>query len=255
MRTKGFTLVEMVLTIVVMGFIFIGVGSLLQLGSKGYSDSIERQKVQNQARFVIEKMSREIRHAVPNSFATFTDAQGDKCLSFYPIIGAGFYWHDEISNKVEFVVDNKGERISGATSDRLVINPSRQADLTDDDRSVSLSACRDASDSDCVERTLVANTSYSYQVSDNFASYSIADRYYRYASRVNYCISTGGLIRKSIGSGAKVTVAEGLVFSDSQFRYTEASLQRGGLVHLELLFTNQGEQSFYKHDVQVLNVP
>lgn len=68
MKNRGFTLIEMVITIVVGSFIMLGIAGYLQLGAKGYADTIDRQKLQTQAQFVIEKMSREIRHAVPNSF-------------------------------------------------------------------------------------------------------------------------------------------------------------------------------------------
>jgi MSHA biogenesis protein MshO len=50
-------------------------------------------------------------------------------------------------------------------------------------------------------------------------------------------------------------VANNLDYSASLFDYQSATLQRSGLVHLDLKFINGDEESFYKHDVQVLNVP
>ncbi|NMT50501.1 PilW family protein, partial [Vibrio parahaemolyticus] len=89
-----------VITIVVGSFIMLGIAGYLQLGAKGYADTIDRQKLQTQAQFVIEKMSREIRHAVPNSF--FINEKEKNCLMFMPIEHSGFY---AISgNDIQFVV-------------------------------------------------------------------------------------------------------------------------------------------------------
>ncbi|MCG6332696.1 prepilin-type N-terminal cleavage/methylation domain-containing protein, partial [Vibrio alginolyticus] len=52
MKNRGFTLIEMVITIVVGSFIMLGIAGYLQLGAKGYADTIDRQKLQTQAQFV-----------------------------------------------------------------------------------------------------------------------------------------------------------------------------------------------------------
>ncbi len=88
MKTRGFTLMEMIVTIVIGSFIMLGIAGYVQLGMKGYADTIERQRMQMQAQFVLEKMSREIRHAVPNSFHVPTGATN--CLEFMPIEYSGF---------------------------------------------------------------------------------------------------------------------------------------------------------------------
>lgn len=250
-RAKGFTLVEMVMTTVVLGIIFLGITGFIEYGTRGYVDTIDRQKLQNQARFVIEKLSREIRHAVPNSFEVITNGANTKCLNFYPIERSGFYTQSVSSGKVEFVVNNQGGRFSSPVTESLVINPSRIEDLTDSDHFKSLSGCRDSGDSTC-EETEPSSGVYIYSVNNSFTSHSIANRYFTYQQMVAYCITSTGAITRN-----NVIVGDGINFAQSSFSYSQPSLQRGGLVHLDFLFTNQAqdEQSFYKHDVQVLNVP
>ena len=68
MKEKGFTLLELIITIVVGSIIMLGIAGYVQMGMKGFVDSASRQQVQTQAQFVLEKLSREIRHAVPYSF-------------------------------------------------------------------------------------------------------------------------------------------------------------------------------------------
>ena len=86
MKVRGFTLIEMIVTIFIGSIIMLGIAAYLHLGVQGYSDSIARQRLQTQAQFVIEKMSREIRHAVPNSF--FIDENEKNCLEFIPTFWA-----------------------------------------------------------------------------------------------------------------------------------------------------------------------
>ena len=81
MKTRGFTLMEMIVTIVIGSFIMLGIAGYVQLGMKGYADTIDRQRMQTQAQFVLEKMSREIRHAVPNSFHVPTGARSEEHTS------------------------------------------------------------------------------------------------------------------------------------------------------------------------------
>lgn len=60
-RESGFTLIEMVITIVVIGII-AGISAMLILQAmRGYSDQDVRADLTNQARLGIERMAREIR--------------------------------------------------------------------------------------------------------------------------------------------------------------------------------------------------
>ncbi len=263
MKMKGFTLTEMIMVIIIMGVVFIGIGGFVRVAMQGYTDTVDRQGIHNQARFVIEKISREIRHAVPNSFEV-TTSTGLNCLSFSPISAVGFYSkYDKdsgggvINNWIRFAANNQGAKLTRA-SNRLTINPSRPEDLltSSTNQSVSLAACDDSDDKSCMEyETSSGSGVYYYEMVDNFSSHSIGKRYFIYGDKVQYCIASNGDIIKAVGSNDAVIVGSGLDFTASRFEYRSAALQRGGLVHLELLFVNNGEQSFYQHDVQVLNVP
>lgn len=125
MKDRGFTLMEMIVTIVVGSFIMLGIAGYVQLGMKGYADTIDRQRIQTQAQFVLEKMTREIRHAVPNSFHVPKDAS--HCLEFVPIEYSGFYTFK--NNDLEFLLGNDSTLNPIPANRRMVINPSRYEDL------------------------------------------------------------------------------------------------------------------------------
>ncbi|PML11773.1 PilW family protein [Vibrio breoganii] len=239
MKQRGFTLIEMIVTIVVVAIIFLGIAGFVEFGTKGYTTSIDRQRIQNQARFAIEKMSREIQHAVPNSFNIHTD-DSKKCLSFYPIQHAGFYKIREMENEIDFVVITDGFIFDDISNEKLVVNPSRIEDLDIDTsaQSVALSSAVSSDDG-----------SY-YSISWSPASNSVANRHFVYNDMVTYCITPSNQLQRN-----EVQFASEVVYGESSFSYQQTSLQRGGLVHLNLLFQSGDEKSQYKHDVQVSNVP
>ncbi|EJO9870031.1 prepilin-type N-terminal cleavage/methylation domain-containing protein [Vibrio vulnificus] len=229
MKSRGFTLVEMVLTLIVGSILVLGIAGFVELGTKGYVDSVDRQRIQIQAQFVLEKLSREFRHAVPNSFS-----DSGNCLSFYPIVYSGFYAVE--GNDIRFLIGNTNVTPPLANGLSLVINPSRQQDLVSDSFDVS---------------GLINDAGY-FAVSNQAASLesnSINRRHYIFNAngRVEYCFTAGRISRNGVQVADSVSAAS--------FNYLEPTLQRGGLVHIKLTFTQNDESSHYQQDVQVLNVP
>ncbi len=109
-RALGFTLIELILTIVVVGLVALAASNTLQLGFQSYNDSIDRQDNQMQAKFLIEKLSRELRHAVPNSVEVISNNQ---CISFVPIERSAFYLSfpliNQKNNRRSFIVRSSFE--------------------------------------------------------------------------------------------------------------------------------------------------
>ncbi|ELI5734838.1 PilW family protein [Vibrio fluvialis] len=234
MRTRGFTLIEMILTIIVGSILVLGIAGFVELGSRGYADTVARQRIQTQAKFVLEKMARELRHAIPNSLAISTDTASQQCLSFYPIVYSGFYALDEADEKqLSFIVGN----VSGSTTAldfdglTMIINPSNQ-----DEFSSGVGIALSGSDT-------------TISLSSPLASQSVAQRFYMYQNMVEYCLNYSvQTITRNL-----VQVADSL--ESGSFSYDEPTLQRGGVVHLSLGLAQNGESSHFEQDVQVLNVP
>ena len=86
---KGFTLIELVLVILVLGIVSTSVTSFIRYGAEIYQDVSGRDKQISDSRFVIERITREIRNAVPNSVRVFKRLVA--CVEFIPILASSSY--------------------------------------------------------------------------------------------------------------------------------------------------------------------
>ncbi|WP_232313477.1 PilW family protein [Enterovibrio coralii] len=85
---RGFTLIEIIVTLTILAIVSIGISGFLESGAQGYVEAKNREALQSQARFVVERLGREIRHAVPGSLLI---SNNDRCLRYTPIKYTGVY--------------------------------------------------------------------------------------------------------------------------------------------------------------------
>jgi len=250
MKIRGFTLIEMVITMLVSSILVLGIAGFVELGTKGYAQSVDRQRLQTQAKFALEKMTREARHAVPNVFI----ADGN-CLSFFPIIDSGFYAVS--GSDINFIVGNPSASVSTLSDKQLLINPTQMLSPTD-----GLGALKNSFDLSSVVEISDPNISgATFSLPDKAPELiggSVVNRLYISADnrKVSYCVG-GSRVTREVGfsdSPRPLTDASEVLVSGA-VSYTPASVQHNGVVHIDLSFKQSDETTRFQQDVQVLNVP
>ncbi|EKO3778100.1 type II secretion system protein, partial [Vibrio metschnikovii] len=119
---RGFTLMEMVIAIILLGIVGLFLGNVAGQAMGIAATSSSREALIQQGRFITERLSREIREAVPNSVIV-----ENNCIEFLPIINSGIY--SQLANNTEqlkFLPLKKQNLLQG---DRLVVFPTQAQPL------------------------------------------------------------------------------------------------------------------------------
>lgn len=86
----GFTLVEMVMTIVLLGIIGAVVAVFIRSPVQSYFDTANRASLTDAADGAIRRITRDAQNALPNSFRTIAGGS-TACVEFLPTVAAGRY--------------------------------------------------------------------------------------------------------------------------------------------------------------------
>jgi MSHA biogenesis protein MshO len=123
----GFTFVEIVVAIVVMAIISVGVVRFIADSASGYVATAARNQVSSAGRVVIDRMSMELRNALPESIRIEPDVPhavtdvdgyaGDQCVEFIPVRSATTYIDPAVRpaayktsfDVIDFVPDQVGQ--------------------------------------------------------------------------------------------------------------------------------------------------
>jgi MSHA biogenesis protein MshO len=279
--TQGFTLVELVLVIIILGIMAVGISGFITLSTQTYLNATNRDELIGNARFVIERLSRELRNAVPNSIRIESWA-GDRiqCIQFIPIVASTIYTDipvsPELASKSLSVIPFEGidgspydcDNSAGCT-DLVTAYPLNSDDLYADPMlsSGKLFRVKNVDTSASLWKINIANTA-----DITFDEDSPTQRLYFANEKVSYCnaFADDGIwtIARYVDDineeaqtipGSKRFYMAGYLIDDisSQlpFNYQEATLQRNAVVQIHLEFVKDDERYVFDHEVHINNVP
>ena len=270
-KTKGFTLVELVTVIIVLGVVSVGIAGFIRTGVEVYADVLERDQIISDSRFVVERINRELRSSIPNSIRV-TDDGNIQCLEFVPAEWVTFYTTLSVApdtSLVATVLELAGNKIeySLEPGDFAVVYPTTNFDVyhEDSDKRREIVPC---TPSLCgTGNTIIGVDRLS--ISEAFIDHSPASRLYIARKAVSYCANTGeNRIYRSENSllnsdqdlySTGVLMAENLANvlanGEAPFSVSEATLTRNGLVQIFLTFNRNEEMINFNSEVHIPNVP
>ncbi len=281
---QGFTLIELVAVIVILGVLALATVRFIGFGTQVYYEANNRQLVLSQSRFAIERMTREIRSAIPNSIRVSAD---NRCIEFVPIKASGAYRDDveaelaPISPESSTNMDVIGWLGAYETDDNLYIYPTENAHIYNS-ASPRKAVLGDPLGAGALPFTgIPPELNITFAAVAEFEEHSPKRRYYTADHSISYCFITNTvnydlyrfteanytktqsvpITQQQVLNIAGVLMAQELTndFNDSNrlpFSFNSPTLQRNSVVNLYLEFqANTDENMFFNHEVHIPNVP
>ncbi len=245
-NAAGFTLIEMITVIIIIGTLSAAISTYVKFSTEIYTNSTAREQLSTSVRFALERFSRDVRNALPNSLR-LTNDDGERCLELTPIVESTTYTTIPVppaskSNIVEVIPFNE----VFSRDWKIVVYPLRPEDVYDSNNDK-------IHDVASIDQTNADKWSITLDNSVHFAEQSPTQRLYFFDSNetVTYCLQGNTLTRNA------TLIAQDIVNADSEppFEILAATLQRNAMVQIRLILQKNNETITFNHEIQVLNVP
>jgi MSHA biogenesis protein MshO len=281
-KTKGFTLIELVIVIVLLGILSVGISGFLKLGSEMFVDVKNRSEIVATARFAMERLNRELRSALPNSVmsnpTTGFHTSEIQCIQYTPILNAVHYLDiptsdaNEVQSKTLSVVEfNLNGLVLDGTSDvQVAVYPLNTADIYNaSSNKVWLLENAIIDDSKAVGNSKQWDINFSNDIL--FETDSPTERLYFIDSKVSYCVRRTEL-KRFVGNDPfdnaapatffdtnGVLMAADLLFDaaagEYPFRVSESTQSRNSTALIKLIFSRNEEFVVFNNEVHIPNAP
>lgn len=249
---KGFSLIELITVVVILGIISsIGVSFAVKT-SQSYQQTQARAKLTMQARQALERMSRQLRSALPYSIRVLNSGQ---CIEFMPIASGGFYLNPvaDMQNAAaaQSTISVAPHQIDFGTANYMSIGAMSPSEIYGGSSlSIASISSRNA-------------TSITLGGAKVWQRNSINKRFYLLNAPQAFCVDNNrlkfydnqSLVSGSINGSASHSVLADNVTATTPFSLTVASDNRNTIIQMQLNFSVDGQALDFSQQVMIRNVP
>lgn len=274
-RQRGFTIIEIVVTILVSSILAVGIVGYIGDAIEGFAASGNRNKLATSGRVVVDRVAMELHNAVPNSLrVTTAQAGGDQCLEFMPFSGATTYIDPPFtgSGGTEFdAIDFNPTLILVSPADvHAVIYPINTQDLYDGGSPGPRALVDEIEDTGGAD----GKVTITLDATHRFSRRSPVQRFYIASEPVSFCVVGAQLFRyenygfqssqctPATAACLPATAPGRQLISQSidntglsAFEIIPGTLRRNAILSMDFNFTEAGDVVRLKHEVLMRNVP
>jgi MSHA biogenesis protein MshO len=248
-QEAGFTLIEMIIVILILGIIGVMGSEMIVTAFQGFADTDARMELYEEGELALLRMEREIHHMLPNAVET----PGSDTIQFGLIddsaLNSIFGEYERVD--ADTIHDNSGSIM--ATGSLVSIYNTKWADFTSTvatDRKV-YSVTAAAPDMNLDKSIIGGETA--------------TNRYYPVAKAIRYHYAASVLSRSETAVTTATDFAASLAttqaypllrdITDFTVSYSPATLTRNALVRINFTLEKDGNSLDFHKEVQVRNVP
>lgn len=259
-KNLGFTLIEMIVTIVIIGVLGVGISNFIGNTTKGMIDTAERSQVASIALLVSERVSRALRQALPNSIRV-----DGSCIEYIPIYaGTDYLSVPVLVTDDEFDVAPFSNVANGFDFSseplRVAVYPSSISGLY----SLTTNSVISPEISQISASVMANAQTIELDSTHQFLADSPSKRLFLIDEPNMFCFDGSQLLHyRDYGFNSSFSTASlsnqsvvGTRLINGQFNYAPSTLQRNGVVTINFSVFGDGNlQQPVNQEVQIRNVP